>query len=172
MNTTIKNNTNNGIVSKIARSPEEYMTERVQFKINLYFKKAKQQRMRYLAVSVIVAVSAALVPVLVNIDVERKIFRYLATVFSLMVGVGVAMQEIFRWREHWRNYDLIDARLRNEEMLFSMSASPYNKEKDKDEKERFEKFVTRVEEIIAQERIETIHMRTSVNGEKKDNEPG
>jgi hypothetical protein len=170
MNTTVKNSNNAGIVSKIARSPQEYMTERVQFKINLYFKKAKQQRMRYLVVSVMVAVSAALVPVLVNIDVDRKIFRYLATVFSLMVSVGVAMQEIFRWREHWRNYDLIDARLRNEEMLFSMSASPYNKEKD--EQERFGKFVTRVEEIIAQERFETIHMRTSVNGEKKDNESG
>jgi hypothetical protein len=113
-------------------------------------------------VAVLIATSAAFVPVLVNVDfrllnIDSKIW---ATIFSLVVSIGVALQEIFHFREHWRNYNLIDSNLRSEEMLFSMSAGAYAGKKD-EEKNRL--FVQRVEELIKDERWETINMRTSAN---------
>jgi len=149
------------IESKTTRSLEEYMKERVQFKMNLYFQKARQYRFWHLCASVIIAVSAALVPVLVNLADEKKIFLYLATAFSLFVSIGVALQEVFRFREHWRNYNLIDSNLRSEEMMFSMSAGPY---KDAvNETEKLNRFVQRIEDLIQDERLDTITMRTSAN---------
>jgi hypothetical protein len=149
------------VESKTNRSLEEYMKERVQYKINLYFRKAQQYRFWHLFASVVIAVSAAMVPVLVNLSDKNKAFLYLATAFSLLVSIGVALQEVFRFREHWRNYNLIDSNLRSEEMLFSMSAGPY---KDTgNEKEKMDRFVQRVEELIHDERWDTINMRTSAN---------
>ncbi|WP_373518863.1 DUF4231 domain-containing protein [Pricia sp.] len=157
----INNDDYRKIESKTTRSLEEYMAERVQFKINLYFRKARSYRFWHLLASVIIAISAALVPVLVNLSDDNKIFLYLATIFSLLVSIGVALQEVFRFREHWRNYNLIDSNLRSEEMLFSMSAGPYKDTAN--EKEKANRFVQRIEELIHDERWDTINMRTAAN---------
>ncbi|MBA4055213.1 MAG: hypothetical protein C0490_10910 [Marivirga sp.] len=149
------------VESKTSRSQEEYMKERVQYKINLYFRKAQQYRFWHLVASVVISVSAATVPVFINLSDKSKIFLYLATAFSLLVSIGVALQEVFRFREHWRNYNLIDSNLRSEEMLFSMSAGPYKGSEN--EKEKMDRFVQRVEELIHDERWDTINMRTSAN---------
>lgn len=163
MSQTITSNTAHGIKieSKANRSLEDYMKDRVERKINIYLNRTRQYRFWHLFISVIVAVSAALVPVLVNIGKEGEIYRYLATAFSLLVSIGVALQEIFRFREHWRNYNLIDSNLRSEEMIFSMSAGIYKGLPD--ENEKVNKFVQRIEELIHDERWDTINMRTTAN---------
>ena len=150
------------IVSKTHRSIEEYMQDRVQFKIRVYFNKARRYKIYHLTTAVTMAVSAALVPVLVNLDLGLPGIgsKILATFLSLLVTIGVALQEIFRFREHWRNYNLIDSNLRGEEMLFSTSASVYAT-KSQEEKNRL--LVQRIEELIKDERWETIQMRTSTN---------
>lgn len=153
---------NDKIICKIDRSMDEYIQDRLQYKMNHYYKKGQRFRIYYSIVAVLIAVSAAAVPVLVNLDfrimnIDPKIW---ATVFSLLVSIGVAIQEIFHFREHWRNYNLIDSNLRNEEMLFSMSAGAYA---DKQREEKNKIFVQRVEELIKDERWETINMRTSTN---------
>ena len=150
------------IVSKTHRSIEEYMQDRVQYKIRIYFSKARRYKIYHLTTAVTMAISAALVPVLVNLDLGLPGFssKILATFLSLLVTIGVALQEIFRFREHWRNYNLIDSNLRGEEMLFSTSASVYAT-KSQEEKNRL--LVQRVEELIKDERWETIQMRTSTN---------
>jgi Protein of unknown function (DUF4231) len=149
------------VESKTNRSLDEYMKERVQYKINLYFRKAQRYRLWHSVASVVIAVSAATVPVFVNLSDNNKIFLHLATAFSLLVSIGVALQEVFRFREHWRNYNLIDSNLRSEEMLFSMSAGPYKDSEN--EREKMNRFVQRVEELIHDERWDTINMRTSAN---------
>lgn len=150
------------IVSKTHRSIEEYMQDRVQYKIRIYFSKARRYKIYHLTTAVTMAISAALVPVLVNLDLGLPGFssKILATFLSLLVTIGVALQEIFRFREHWRNYNLIDSNLRGEEMLFSTSASVYAT-KSQEEKNRL--LVQRIEELIKDERWETIQMRTSTN---------
>lgn len=146
---------------KKSRTIDEFINDRVQFKIGLYFCKAKRHRFRHYLFSCIIAISAAFVPVLINLKKNEDDFDFIliATFFSVLVSIGVALQEIFHFREHWRNYDLIDANLRSEEMLFSMKAGPY--EKCKDDEERNKLFVERIEDLIKNERAETINMRTS-----------
>jgi hypothetical protein len=70
----------------------------------------------------------------------------------------VGFLAIYRPREHWRNYDLIAADLRREEMLYSTSAGDYSTE---DETQKFRLLVNRVENLISKEREETIIMRTN-----------
>ena len=162
------------MVCKTHRGIEDYMQERVKFKINIYFCKAKRQRLKHQWFSVIIAISAALVPVLITLNSTYPGYGLgiLATFFSLVVTIGVGCQELFRFREHWRNYDMIDANLRSEEMLFSMSAGPYENLKDEEKKGLL--FAKRIEDLIHSERIDTITMRTapgsgSENDEHLDN---
>lgn len=161
---------NRKVVVKTTRSIDEYMKERVKFKIDLYFCKAKRQRLRHHFFSLVIAISAALVPVLINLELGPTLLdlSLIATFFSILVSIGVACQEIFRFREHWRNYDLIESRLRSEEMLFSMSAGPYEKGKATENKEIL--FVERVEDLIRAERWDTITMRTATKPKGENEE--
>jgi hypothetical protein len=103
----------------------------------------------------VAAIGAALVPVLVNYPDVDKLYP---TVVSLVVAAIVALDAVFRPREHWRNYDLISSVLREEEMRFSTKAAPYD---GQDVEESFRTFVDHVEDAIAKERTETIAMRTT-----------
>ena len=140
---------------------DTYMKERVQYKIKIYDKKAHSYRRWYYFLAVTTAICATLVPLLINLQIPENwvIDKYTAaTALSLYVSVGVALQEIFRFREHWRNFDLIYANLRREQMLFSGSARPYA---EKAEKIKQELFIENIEELIKNERWETINMQTS-----------
>jgi hypothetical protein len=149
-----------GVISKLLRSPEEYIKDRVQFKINGYAKKASHYKLAYRVTASVAAIGSAVVPVLVNIPNMDTIYP---TIVSLLVVVVVALEGVFHFREHWRNYDLISSVLREEEMQFSTKAGPYSPQEIKaSDHEVFRTFVKRVEDAIANERTETIVMRTTV----------
>ena len=148
------------VISKLRRSPEEYIKERVQFKINRYGKKASQHKSAYLVTASTAAIGSAVVPMLVNIPHTSTLYP---TIASLLVVVVVALESVFHFREHWRNYDLISSVLREEEMQFSTRAGPYSPQEIKgSDDELFRTFVKRVEDAIANERAETIVMRTTL----------
>ena len=69
--------------------------------------------MAYWGMASTAAICAALVPMLVNAPGVDKIYP---TIASLVVVVIVALEGVFHPREVWRNYDLISAVLREEEM--------------------------------------------------------
>jgi len=141
------------------RDEDEYIKDRLEYKINLYTCKANRQKAIYRVAATVSMIAAAAVPVLINID--DKVVKYvniLATILSLLVTILVGFLAIYRPREHWRNYDLIAADLRKEEMLFSTSVGDYNIE---DKTQKFRLLVNRVENLISQEREETIIMRTN-----------
>ncbi len=143
------------VISKLKRTPEDYIKERVQYKINEYVKKGFRYRIAYRVLASIAAIGAALVPALINIPDLRTIYPTMA---SMAVAVAVALEGVFHTREHWRNYDMISAFLREEEMRFSTRAEPYAREQSEDQS--FKTFVDRIEDAIAKERAETIVQRT------------
>ena len=110
-------------------------------------------------------IAAAAVPVLIYIDWEPV--STIATILSLIISILVSILAIFRPREHWRNYDLIAADLRREEMLYSTSTGDYNTE---DTDQKFRLLVNRVENLISKEREETIIMRTNEPDSQKLNQ--
>jgi hypothetical protein len=146
------------IEAKLYRTPEEYLTDRVQEKINRYYVKAMRYRVGYWITASVAAIGSAALPALVNTGMERKY----PTIVSLAVVAAVSLQSVFRPREHWRNYDLIGSFLREEEMQFSTGSGHYRLLTATGNSEAFHQFVERVENAIAKERAETVEMRTTV----------
>lgn len=144
--------------SKLTRDQGQYLHDRVQFKINQYVGKAVRYRYIYLALASFAAVGSAVVPVLINIPGVDALYP---TILGLGVAAIVALEKVWHPAEHWRNYDLISAVLREEEMRFSTGTPPYGKPADGKEDKSFTLFVERVEAAIAKERSETVVMRTT-----------
>lgn len=146
------------IIAKPTRSEADYITDRLQYKMNVYEILAKRNRNIYWITSCLSMLCAAIVPVLINLDccVNHNLW---ATGLSLLVTILVGIQSIFRPRELWCNYDLICANLRNEEMHYSTQSGEYATVTS--DTNRFQLLVKRVESLISNEREETIIMRTS-----------
>lgn len=138
-------------------TPEKYRETRVDFKIEAYRQKAVRNRWGHLATATVGAIAAATVPVLINVQTVDKSW---ATLLSLVVMALVAVEGVFHFREHWKNYDLITASLRMESYLYQTGAGPYHLWNEDD---AFVLFVERVEYGILRERFQTINMRTSVS---------
>jgi len=147
---------------KKERGEDEYLADRLQQKINEYERKGDNQKHFYWVVACTAATGAALVPAFINIT---GIPDVVPTVTSLVVGIALAIEGIFRPREHWRNYDSIAAELRGEEMRYSTKIKPYATT------ESFQTLVRRVEDRIAAERTDTILMRTAPRQESGDPGP-
>jgi hypothetical protein len=137
-------------------TPEEYLKDRVIYKISLYGRLSKRHRWFYYISSLISIVCAALVPVLIS-----QKFEVYAMILSLIVTIFVSMEKLFHFRQHWRNYDSIESFLRREQIYYQTRTSVYDGKKDE---EAFDSFVKRIEEGIKQERDETIEMRTKEIG--------
>ncbi|MEJ2266190.1 MAG: DUF4231 domain-containing protein [Anaerolineales bacterium] len=150
--------TSNHSTSKHQRDTEAYIEDRVEYKINRYGEKADRYRNLYWAMASIAAIGSALVPALINIPEIDKLFP---TIVSLIVAITVALDRVFRPREIWRNYDLVSAVIREEEMRYSTKTGDYAITKPDQDRIAFETFVDRVEDAIAREREETILLRTS-----------
>ena len=146
-----------------ARTPDEYLKTRLDYKTNAYTEKGDRYRRLHLAGASIAAVAAAGVPVLINL---KGVSSVLPTLLSLLVTVLVTLEGVFHFREHWKNYDLMKSFLRQESCLYQAKAGPYLR---KAEPEAFILLVERVEDAIAKERAQTIEMRTSGSTERDNN---
>jgi hypothetical protein len=138
-----------------ARSPEEYLRTRLDYKTNVYTRKGDRYRWSYLSMTSVAAIAGAAVPVLINL---REVPTIVPTLVSLLVTVLVTLEGVFHFREHWKNYDLMKSFLRQEACLYQASAGPY---RNKAPGDGFVLLVERVEDAIAKERAQTIEMRTS-----------
>ncbi len=141
-------------------SPEAYLQERVEYKINLYYKLSKQSKHRYYAISVASIILSAAVPILINVKAAESLLpifpTLLTTILSLMVTILVALEKLFQFREHRKNYDLAEESLRREKFLFQTRAGDY---KGLNDEEAFTLFASRFEDRIHQERTQTIETR-------------
>lgn len=147
------------IESRIERKPEDYLKDRLQYKINSYVRKGSNFRVMYWIMASFAAIGSVTVPALINIG---NVPDWIPTLISLCVAAVVSLESIFHPRELWRNYDMIAAGLREEEMRFSTKSEPYDKSADSDP---FHLLVKNVEDRIREERVDTIGLRTAPQGE-------
>jgi hypothetical protein len=138
-----------------AKTPAEYVETRVNYKTEAYNRKGIFYKYCFLGSATLMMISAALVPVMINLD---DVPKYVPTLLSLLVTILVGLEGVFHFREHWKNYDLIKSFLRQEACMFQAGAGVY---REKPENERFLLLVERVEDAIAKERSQTIEMRTA-----------
>jgi|GraSoiStandDraft_8_1057269.scaffolds.fasta_scaffold146327_2 hypothetical protein len=104
-----------------ARTPEDYIRTRVDFKTEAYRAKGTRYRWGYQIMACTSAVAAAAVPVLINL----KISSIYPTLLSLLVTILVGLEGILHFREHWKNYDLMKSFLRQEACMFQAGAGAY-----------------------------------------------
>jgi hypothetical protein len=144
-----------------ARTADEYLRTRVDYKTEAYRAKGERYRWSYLIMASLGAVAAAAVPVLINLKNVPSIYP---TLLSLLVTVLVSLEGIFHFREHWKNYDLMKSFLRQEACLFQAGAGAY---RGQEPSVAFSLLVERVEGEIAKERAQTIQMRTARSAESE-----
>ncbi len=129
LTTTTPSGQNAHIRPQLSISPEEYMKDRVVYKINRYTEKSEQNKFWYQLTSVIAIICSASVPILINLGVAAIV----PTILSLVVSLLVSLDKLFHFREHWRNYDAMAAFLRSEQLQFQTLSGPYRK-KHQDQK--------------------------------------
>jgi hypothetical protein len=148
-----------------ARTPEEYLRTRVDFKTEAYRRKGSRYRWGYTVMACTAAIAAAAVPVLINWE---GVPQSIPTLLSLLVTILVSLEGILHFREHWKNYDLMKSFLRQEACLFQARGGEYRKHTDA---AAFVLLVERIEEAISKERAQTIQMRTARTSETAPDRP-
>ncbi|MCG3156426.1 MAG: hypothetical protein DKINENOH_03050 [bacterium] len=122
------------IKPQLSITPEEYMMDRLVYKIHVYDRLSKRHELLYKATSLVGIILAASVPVLINLQVNSIV----PTVLSLIVTILVSVEKLFHFREHWRNYDEMAAILRSEQLKFQTRAGEYApKEQAPDQNKNF-----------------------------------
>src|SRR6516162_5366817 len=93
---------------------EAYADERIIFNLKRYRTKAKMCRETYLYSSLVAIVLGSSVPVLINLNVNKLV----TTVISFTVVIIVAIENVFHFRDRWKNYQIAEELLRREQYLF------------------------------------------------------
>jgi hypothetical protein len=131
-----------------------YIEERIGFSLKRYRAKATMCRETYLYSSFLAVVIGSLVPILITFDVTKTV----TVSMSFLVVLSMAMENVFRFRERWKNYQIAEELLRREKYLFQTQGEPYAK---LDETAAYTQLVKNVEAIIKDERDKTIQSRST-----------
>jgi len=151
---------------------KKYLEGRVKERIDYYCKDARKKKRLFLSMRSLTVVLGAIVPVLINIS--SPFLTAIATIFSTIVVILVAIESVFHFRERWKNYRAAELMLRREEYYFLTRSGPYEKYfetrsgpdgkiKEKIEGEAFHRLVRQIESTIASESTATLHTLTSLD---------
>lgn len=132
----------------------EYEKERISFNIKRYRAKANMCREIYLYSSLLAIVLGSLIPILINLDVPK----YVTTLISFLIVIIIALENVYHFRERWKNYQIAEELLRREKYLFQTQSEPYDKIEDA---KSYALLVKNIEAIIKDERDKTIQARSS-----------
>jgi hypothetical protein len=128
-----------------------YIAERLEQYQSWYDRKSVIMKDRFLYMKAISVVSAAIVPVLINIPWGFS--NVAATVLSLFVVTSVALESVYHFGDQWKNYRSTEQFLSREKVLFLSGDGPY---RGLDESTSFLLLVERCEGQIAAENSATL----------------
>ena len=155
-------------------SPENidsYLKNRVEQYRQWYDLKAIKMKRYYIYSRISSALSAVLIPMVVNIEWNISIFEIaingsnlIVTILGTLVAVLLALEGVLHHREQWKNYRTTEQYLETQKQLFIHNVGDYS---DLDKKEAFKLLISRVESSIAEENSTTLNVLTRVNTEAK-----
>jgi hypothetical protein len=152
-------------------TPREYIAERLNESIDWYDKNSSKLKSRFLNMRAITVISSALVPVLINLNLEildfRMDFKIITTILSLLVVVLVSFESVYHYSAQWTNYRSTEQFLRKEYFLFTTREGEYA-EVGVDDAYRL--FVQRVERAIQAEVATTLQVMNTTSSEGKAEE--
>jgi hypothetical protein len=145
---------------------EDYINDRVLYKIKLYFLFGKRSRAWYNVIAILSIISGLLVPLFLALDV--KYAKEYATFFTLLAGCLISLEAaVFNFKEKFKSYKKTEDQLTNELILFQTNTEPYDvKSSAENSNAIFRLFVSRVESIILKERDDTVEKITRMSLEQ------
>lgn len=135
---------------------KEYVDVHYQGYIKQYNRMASNARLTYVFIQWGLIIFSALTPILIVAGGEVE--RWSAAGISVLVAVGTAAMNTFKYQDNWINYRTICEALRREIHLFRARVPPYREPGD-----HRALFAERVEAIIFQENI---LWRTTVSAQR------
>jgi hypothetical protein len=144
---------------------DEYIATRLKQYQDWYDHKAVRTKSSYMRMRSTSVVAAAVVPVLVNLDLPYV--QLATTLLSLLVVVLVSLESVYHFREQWKNYRSTEQVIGHERIYFATRCGAY---KGLADDEAYRLLVERVESAIAAENASTLNTLTlagQVTGDDK-----
>lgn len=147
-------------------SKQSYISDRLDQYYQWYDAKAVKSKTKYFRGRVLSAVSAVLIPVIVNLEITILGIDWSNIIVSLLgvaVALLVALEEVFHHKEIWINSRSTAEYLKTQKVLFLHKAQEYS---ELPEDEAFKLLVLNVEKAIAEENAVTLNVLTRNEEEK------
>ncbi len=145
---------------------ENYINNRVEQYRKWYDSKAVKMKANYMRGRITSTLSAVLIPVVTNINLEFiydgttiDISNIIVTILGTLVAVLVALEGVLHHREQWKNYRTTEQLLQTQKQLFNHRIGDYSK---LDDSEAFKLLVSRTEAAIAEENAITLNVLSKV----------
>jgi Protein of unknown function (DUF4231) len=142
---------------------EDYINDRVLYKIKLYYLFGKRNKLWYNVIAILSIIAGLLIPLSLALDVKYS--KEYATFLSLFAGGLISLEAaVFNFKEKFKSYKKTEDQLTNELILFQTNTEPYNfKSQKEDSIDIFRLLVSRVESIILKERDDTVEKITRIS---------
>ncbi len=149
---------------------DSYIENRLEQYRKWYDNKAVKMKKRYLTSRTISAISAVLIPIIANTTVNFTILEtsinfsnLLVTLLGIVVACFIALENVFHYREQWKNYRTTEQYLQTQKNLFLHSSGDYEK---LDKVSAFRVLVNRIEKAIEDENAITLNVLTKTEKEQ------
>src|SRR5688572_18700608 len=105
-------------------TPEEYINDRVLYKIKLYYLFGQRNKRWYHVLAVVSIISGLSIPILLNIDIKYS--KQYATALSLITGGVISLEAaVFNFKDKYKSYKKTEDQLTNELILYQANTEPY-----------------------------------------------
>jgi len=146
-------------------TPEQYIAERLEQYQGWYDKKSVIMKAKYLRMRSMSVVGGSLVPVLINVPYHANvggvsIVQVVVTLISLGVVISLSLENVFHYREQWKNYRSTEQLLGHEKFYFRTLVGRYHGLNDED---AYRLLVERTEEAVAAENAATLNTMTTAS---------
>jgi hypothetical protein len=150
------------LYSKLSDDERIYFETRVDDQINWYDNKSLEHQDKFKSMKMIIIVSSASIPFLVTLKIENFGIKIVVGLLGIAITVMESLINMNKHSENWIEYRSICETLKHEKFMYLYKTGVY-----RDDTNRFEYFVERVESIISQENINWASLIKN-EGENKD----
>jgi hypothetical protein len=156
-------------MNNLENNIDQYIKDRLDQYRSWYDSKAVNAKKKYLRSRVWSAISAVLVPIITNISLPDltlsngliiDISKVLATIFSTIVALLIALEGVLHYREQWKNYRTTEQYLTAQKNIFLNNVGDYAILSKED---AFKLLVDRVEQAITEENAVTLNVLTKID---------
>lgn len=139
----------------------KYIKERVDNQINWYDDRSKSYQKKFKILKIIIIISSAIIPVIVNIGSDLNIWiKLIVSSLGATIVILESVINLNKYNENWISYRSICETLKHEKYMFIHSAGVYQENND------FDFFVERIESIISQENLNWASLNKTKEGNK------